>query len=226
MTGTRTGGAGLPDDLHRVLAVVAHPDDESFGLGGLLALLSARGVPTTVLCLTHGEASTLHAGPGDLRTLRADELACAARELGVERVELAAYPDGELASVPLSRLAARVGRLVIERRPSHLLVFDTTGVTGHRDHRRATEAGLAAARERGVRVLGWTLPTAVAETLNTEFGTSFAGREPGECHEIKSVPRARQHRAITCHASQSTDNPVLWRRLELLGESEYVRRLL
>ncbi|MFI6402264.1 hypothetical protein [Streptomyces sp. NPDC050548] len=52
-------------------------------------------------------------------------------------MEPAAYPDGELASVPLSRLAARVGRLVTERRPSHLLVFDTTGVTGHRDHRRA-----------------------------------------------------------------------------------------
>lgn len=142
MTGPRTGGVGLPDDLRRVLAVVAHPDDESFGLGGLLALLSAHGVPTAVLCFTHGEASTLHAGPGDLRMLRADELACAARELGVERVELAAYPDGELASVPLSRLAARVGRLVTERRPSHLLVFDTTGVTGHRDHRRATEAAL------------------------------------------------------------------------------------
>ncbi|MFI6402263.1 PIG-L family deacetylase [Streptomyces sp. NPDC050548] len=70
MTGPGAGGAGLPDDLRRVPAVVAHPDDESFGLGGLLALLSARGVPTTVLCFTHGEASTLHAGPGDLRMLR------------------------------------------------------------------------------------------------------------------------------------------------------------
>jgi LmbE family N-acetylglucosaminyl deacetylase len=226
MTGPRPGGAGLPDDLRRVLAVVAHPDDESFGLGGLLALLFARGVPTTVLCLTHGEASTLHAGPGELRTLRADELACAARELGVERVELAAYPDGALAAVPLCRLAARVGRLITERRSSHLLVFDTIGVIGHGDHRWATEAALAAARERRIQVLGWTLPTAVAEAVNREFGASFAGREPGECHEIRSVPRARQRRAIACHASQSTDNPVLWRRLELLGESEYLRRLL
>lgn len=62
--------------------------------------------------------------------------------------------------------------------------------------------------------------------MNREFGTSFTGREPGECHEVKSVPRSRQHRAIACHASQSTDNPVLWRRLELLGQSEYLRRLL
>jgi LmbE family N-acetylglucosaminyl deacetylase len=106
MTGPRHGGAGLPGDLRRVPAVVAHPDDESFGLGGLLALLSARGVPTTVLCFTHGEASTLHGSPGDLRTVRADELACAVRELGAERVELAAHPDGKLAAVPLSRCPA------------------------------------------------------------------------------------------------------------------------
>jgi len=68
--------------------------------------------------------------------------------------------------------------------------------------------------------------------MNREPGTSFAGREPGECHESRPVPRARQRRAIAFPqsrlrstgrdpiTSQSTDNPVLWRRLELLGDSE------
>ncbi|MHC3474829.1 PIG-L family deacetylase [Streptomyces sp. 7R007] len=125
-------GRGLPDGIRRVLAVVAHPDDESFGLGGLLALLSGSGVPTAVLCFTHGESSTLHGRPGDLRTVRADELACAARELGVERVELAGHPDGALDGIPVPRLAAEVIRLIGEQRPTHLLVFDTGGVTGHR----------------------------------------------------------------------------------------------
>ncbi|WP_327727492.1 hypothetical protein OG250_10135 [Streptomyces sp. NBC_00487] len=41
----------------------------------------------------------------------------------------------------------------------------------------------------------------------------------------ESVPRERQYRAIACHASQSSDNPVLWRRLELLGDREYLRVL-
>lgn len=67
MTGT---GHGLPDGVRRVLAVVAHPDDESFGLGGLLALLSDGGVPTTVLCFTHGGASTLHGTPASARRRR------------------------------------------------------------------------------------------------------------------------------------------------------------
>jgi N-acetylglucosamine malate deacetylase 2 len=96
-------GPGLLDGMRRVPAVVAHPDDESFGLGGLLALFNERAVPTGVLCFTHGEASTLHGRPGDLHALRADELACAAGELGVERVELTGHPDGGLDGIPAHR---------------------------------------------------------------------------------------------------------------------------
>ncbi|MEN1890859.1 PIG-L family deacetylase [Streptomyces mirabilis] len=121
MTGSERG---LPDGVRRVPTVVAHPDDESFGLGGLLTPLSDGGVPTTVLCFTHGEASTLHGRPGDLHTVRAGELACAAWELGVHRVELAGHPDGALVDIALPRLAAEVARLVGEQRPSHLLVFE------------------------------------------------------------------------------------------------------
>ncbi|AVZ75800.1 hypothetical protein SLUN_29920 [Streptomyces lunaelactis] len=120
---------GLPDRVRRVPAVVAHPDDESFGLGGLPALLSDVGVPTAVLCFTHGEASTRHGRRGDLHTLRAGELACTARELGVERVELAGHPDGGLADVPRHRLASETARLIGEGRPSHLLVEGVTGTT-------------------------------------------------------------------------------------------------
>src|SRR5665811_2085516 len=56
-----------------VLAVVAHPDDESFGLGALLDAFTNAGASVEVLCLTHGEASTLHGTPGDLATLRGVE---------------------------------------------------------------------------------------------------------------------------------------------------------
>src|SRR5450759_2865211 len=60
-----------------VLAVVAHPDDESFGLGALLDAFARSGAGVEVLCLTHGEASTLHGAPGDLASLRGTELAAA-----------------------------------------------------------------------------------------------------------------------------------------------------
>ncbi|WP_406369498.1 PIG-L family deacetylase [Streptomyces sp. NBC_00647] len=59
---------GLPDGVRHVLAVVAHPDDEVFGLGGLLILLADGGTLTAVHCFTHGRTSTPHGRPGDPHT--------------------------------------------------------------------------------------------------------------------------------------------------------------
>ena len=75
-----------------VLAVVAHPDDESFGLGALLSEASGAGSRAGVLCLTHGEASTLHGRDGDLRTIREGELRAAAARLGRRRARRLTMP--------------------------------------------------------------------------------------------------------------------------------------
>jgi hypothetical protein len=70
-------------------------------------------------------------------------------------------------------------------------------------------------------VLAWTVEQHVAATLNAEFGTSFAGRPADQIDCCVEVDRQRQLAAITCHASQARDNPVLWRRLELQGNRRY-----
>ncbi|NKQ59353.1 PIG-L family deacetylase [Amycolatopsis sp. K13G38] len=209
--------------VRRALVVVAHPDDESFGLGALLSSLTARGAAVAVLCFTRGEASTLHDRPGELATLRSAELAAAAEVLEVESTELLDYPDGGLAEVPLADLTDRVRTAIARFRPTHLLVFDTGGITGHPDHQRATEAALSAADR--LPVLAWVLPEQVATALNDEFHTRFAGRPDGELGPPLPVSRSRQWKAIACHRSQSSDNPVLHRRLDLLGDREYVRPL-
>ena len=217
--------SSLLSPARSVLAVVAHPDDESFGLGAVLDLLTATGVRCGVLCFTRGEASTLHAVAGHLAQARSAEFAAAAATLRIDHVELLGYPDGRLSAVPLAELTGRVLRAAREMAPGHLLAFDTGGVTGHPDHSRATEAALAAADVLGIPVLGWALPEAVARVLNTEFGAAFTGRDRGEIDETISVDRAAQRQAIGCHTSQSTANPVLWRRLELLGNEEHLRLL-
>jgi LmbE family N-acetylglucosaminyl deacetylase len=215
----------LPWEVTSVLAVVAHPDDESFGLGAVLAELISHGARASLLCFTHGEASTLHGRPGELAVIRSQELTEAGAALGLSRVELHDYPDGNLAGVSLDELGVHVLRLIGEEAPSHLLVFDLGGVTGHPDHHHATRAALLAAGTAGLPVLAWAVPRSVAEQLNAELGTAFMGRDPAELDATLFVRRDIQAVAMARHRSQSADNPVLRRRLELLGDREYLRSI-
>src|SRR5579863_6797097 len=121
------------------LAVVAHPDDESFGLGAVLADLTFRGVEVRVLCFTHGEASTLGAGT-NLAEMRAREMAAAGAALGVRSVTLLDHPDGRLSDVPTPTLADEVEAVLGDA--DLLVAFEPGGVTGHPDHRAATAAAV------------------------------------------------------------------------------------
>ena len=191
--------AGVPSAWASVLAVVAHPDDESFGLGAILDAFISAGIKVELLCLTHGEASTLHGAPGDLATLRGAELASAAGVLGVAHTRLHDHPDGALSVVSRTKLAVEVVSAAASCDPDGLLVFDTAGVTGHPDHMAATAAGLLAAEMLNLPVLGWTLPQAVAAQLNKELDASFVGHPDQEIDLRVTVDRARQRLASQAH---------------------------
>ena len=216
--------SSLPD-WTSVLAVVAHPDDESFGLGAVLTAFVARGATVSVLCFTRGEASTLHGVDGNLATIRAEELAAAARELGITNVHLTSYPDGGLAEVDATVLRREIEEVADLVGATGIVVFDPDGVTGHADHQRATKIAIEVAVRRGVDVLGWTIPTDVATTLTDEFDASFTGHNPEEIDLVIDVDRTMQNRAVACHPSQAIPGSVLWRRLELLGNHEHLRWL-
>lgn len=214
----------LPD-WRRVLAVVAHPDDESFGLGAVLTAFTAGGAATAVLCFTHGEASTLHGVDGDLHRIRREELAAASALLGVTHTVLRGYPDGELSATCRSRLVGDILDIAHELTPDGLLVFDPSSVTGHPDHAAASTAALAAADLLELPILGWTLPANVAAALNNECGTAFSGHDRADIDYVIPVDRDRQRAAAAAHASQALPTSVLWQRLARLGGYEHLRRL-
>ncbi|MBK9739824.1 MAG: PIG-L family deacetylase [Actinobacteria bacterium] len=216
--------SGLPG-WASALAVVAHPDDESFGLGAVIASFVGAGTRVDVLCLTHGEASTLHGVQGDLGTIRRRELADAGEVLGIDTIHLLDHPDGRLGDVDLLHLSEQVSDTATELGSDGILVFDVTGITGHPDHVRATSAAVLAARRLGLDVLAWTLPLDVAGRLNDEFDAGFVGRPPADIDVELSVDRSRQLDAVVCHPSQAVPGSALWRRLELLGDREYLRWL-
>ncbi len=215
---------GLPP-WARLLVVVAHPDDESFGLGAIIDVFAARGTQVRVLCLTEGEASTLGTGI-NLGQMRRDELAAASRELGVSGTVLHHHPDGDLRSVCRHILA---GEVIDEAGAVHadgLLVFDSTGVTGHPDHAAATAAAMLAAEVLDLAVLAWTLPAEVAAQLNDELGVRvFKGCPPEQIDLRVTVDRSHQIAASHAHHTQAVPSSPLWRRLELLGDTEHLRWL-
>jgi LmbE family N-acetylglucosaminyl deacetylase len=218
-------GRRLPG-WRQVLVVVAHPDDETFGLGAVADRFTAGGAAVHVLCFTHGEVSTLNENHAELRGARARELRQAAAELGVVTVTLLDYPDGHLAAVPLDELSGHVARLAARHGAEGLLVFDDTGITGHPDHQAATHAAVHAARTGTAPVLAWALQDTVADRLREETGGAFMGQPPGRIDLCIRVDRARQRRAALMHASQISPAAVLWRRLQLQGDCEHLRWLL
>src|SRR6516164_4789032 len=90
----------------RPLAVVAHPDDETFGLGAIISQMAAAGASVHILCYAHGEASTLNENHTDLLRQREHELRQAGAALGAVGVTLLGYRDGGLAAQALLKLAA------------------------------------------------------------------------------------------------------------------------
>ena len=95
------------------MCVLAHPDDESLGTGGVLAKYSSEGVDTYVVTATRGERGRFDdkgtsPGPAVVGRTREAELRAAARELGVREVSLLDYLDGELDRVDPTEASEKI----------------------------------------------------------------------------------------------------------------------
>jgi LmbE family N-acetylglucosaminyl deacetylase len=133
-----------------ILAVLAHPDDESFGMGGTLALYASRGAEVYLACATRGEVGTVDEehmqGFNSIAELREGELRCAAEHLGLKDVFFLDYRDSGMpgsednkhpnaqVNRPVEEVAARVVRYMREVQPDVVLTFDPIGGYRHPDH--------------------------------------------------------------------------------------------
>lgn len=127
---------------YRLLAVTAHPDDESGALGGTLALYARRGVSVEVVCATRGEAGR-HRGQArtdaELAATRVEEFHDACRLLGVSWNQIWEYPDRALNRIGLPDLGVRLCRVIRERRPDVIVSMGLEGgLSGHPDHAAIT----------------------------------------------------------------------------------------
>lgn len=138
----------------RLMCVLAHPDDETLGAGGVLARYAAEGVEIYLLTATGGGqgwpgAPEAYPGQEELAQLRMGELQEAAEVLGIKEVAWGGYADGELDKVPPAEVIALIVAYLREVRPQVVVTFDPYGIYGHPDHiaicQLATAAVLRAA---------------------------------------------------------------------------------
>lgn len=196
-------------DLDHVLLVVAHPDDECLGTGGLIHTLTARGTPVSVVIVSGGQQSHAHGpsvDPLELSAIRQAESVAAARIMGTDTPVFLGYPDGDLRAH--SDAIARDLRDVIERAVGEnngtppVLVTHWRG-DGHPDHETV---GLAAAQaaeslltgdqslallEFPLWALHWDSP------YNGQFPLPHAAVGPAG-----SLGLLRKRQAVSCFISQ------------------------
>jgi len=150
--------------------VLAHPDDESLGVGGTLAKYASAGVEVFLVTATRGDRGRYrghrpenpeHPGPAALAQIREAELRAAAAELGICDVSLLGYPDQGLDRADPREAVAVIARHVRRVRPDVVLTFGPDGAYGHPDHiaiSQFTTAAMVAAADPALAAIGGAAP--------------------------------------------------------------------
>jgi LmbE family N-acetylglucosaminyl deacetylase len=216
----------------RLLAVFAHPDDESFRPGGTLALLARAGVGVHLLTATRGEAGSCGdpplCTPEDLPALRERELRCACAALGLAPPHLLDYIDGHLADADAETLTAQILAAIQQTGAQILLSFGPDGLSGHPDHiaigRCAAEAFHRA--EEVAALYTVAVPVSLADALDLRQLHAVPDADIALAVDVSAAWEMKQV-AIRCHATQLSASPTLQapeeRQRRFFGTEHFVR---
>lgn len=154
----------MPTPL-RLMAILAHPDDESLGFGGTIARYVAEGAEVTVITATRGDAGRFrgerdgpnHPGPEGLARIREAELRAAVQVLGVKELVQLGYRDGALDQVDSREAVSRIAACIRSAKPQVVITFAQDGSYGHPDHIAISQmagAAIVAAADAGYVFVG------------------------------------------------------------------------
>ncbi len=224
----------MTTEPHRLLAIFAHPDDESFRPGGTMALLARLGVQVQVLTATRGQAGSRGQPPicstDELPMVREDELHCACRALSLQEPILLDYLDGSLAETDPMLIVLDILRIIHEYNPQVLLTFGEDGISGHPDHvaiaRYTRQAYLQADQVAALYTI------AVPQSLASALGMHQIHAVPDDsimlCVDVSAVWDDKMS-AIYCHRTQLGESPILEAPIDrqrlFLGKEYFCRAL-
>ncbi len=203
----------------KLLAIFAHPDDESFGPAGTLAKYAADGHTVGLVTLTRGEAGSLgiskQLGPGLLTEKRSQELRCAARILGVSYLHMHQLPDKKLSELPDETGMEIIENEIEQFSPGVLITFHEEGITGHPDHKTVSRWVLETVDKMiNPPVLFWYGITA-QQAAHAKNRMMFPLNAQDITHKI-DVLKVLQKKIAAIHCHETQDE--LWKSMEKVPE--------
>ena len=181
---------------HRILAVVAHPGDEAWALGPLLARYVDEGARVHLVCATRGEGGRFGSSRGlfparVLGRMRERELDASATVLGLHGVEILGYPDGGVASLDPFRMQMDLAVRIRRVRPQVVVTFGAQGPDGDPDRAvvgEATHAAILAAARHSAPVPGGDAPHAVRKAYQRVWSRGGAGPPRRDGAPVEGAP--------------------------------------
>lgn len=143
-------------DLGTIVSIWAHPDDEAYLCGGIMAMAAAAQSRVMCVTATHGELGVTDPTrwpPEQLPTIREAELAECLRILGVSEHQWLGYPDGGCDAVDANAAADNIAEILRNVAPDTILTFAPDGQTGHPDHVAVHRWAVEAVRRTGIGTL-------------------------------------------------------------------------
>lgn len=200
--------------MPQLLALFAHPDDETFRPGGTLALLSRLGVDVQVICATCGEAGSCGdpslCTPEELPGVRRRELRAACLALGILPPQFLGYEDSTLEQVEAEIVISQILSIVCKVQPHVMLSFGTDGLSGHPDHiaigKWALETYQCAENIAALYTLA--VPQSVADQLGMLQVHPVSDDEIAFGVDVVPVWETKLA-AMRCHATQLSSTPLL-----------------
>jgi LmbE family N-acetylglucosaminyl deacetylase len=222
------------------LLLLAHPDDETFGPGGTIAKYASEGADVRLATATRGQAGMVGDPPltdrEHLGDVRAEELLCAAKILGIGEVEFLGFMDGQLANTPRDLIVGKAVEQIRRFRPHVIIGFGPGGVSRHRDHVVMSEVAIEAfdaaadpSRFAGIAGEGakpWKphklYQFEIAQEILEAWNAPLAGVPRGKLSAFIDVSAfvGRKVEAFSCHRTQAKDSA---RILSREGYKEFAR---
>lgn len=148
----------MQDDVKKlgsILGIWAHPDDETFSSGGLVALARRNGQRVGCITATKGEGGVYHPDKWPAETItqtRAEELRTAQEILGINEHHWLDFIDGTCAEVDDEEALARIIPIIEAFQPNTIVTFASDGITGHDDHQAVSRWARMAAERAGLSI--------------------------------------------------------------------------